>query len=52
MFDNSRAKAELEAEITDASDVEYTFNEVPEWCSVAIEALEKLVHYAPWMHNV
>ncbi|MBM0138949.1 zeta toxin family protein [Pseudomonas cannabina] len=47
LFDNSSAKAELEAEITGASDVEYKFNEVPEWCSVAIEELEKLIHSAP-----
>ncbi|MCF5467704.1 zeta toxin family protein [Pseudomonas syringae] len=47
LFDNSGAKAELEAEITDASVVEYKFDEVPEWCNVAIEELEMLIRSAP-----
>ncbi|OUM06985.1 hypothetical protein BW686_13720 [Pseudomonas syringae] len=43
LFDNSGSKAELEVEITDASAVEYKFDEVTEWCSAAVDALERLV---------
>ncbi|MDF5777468.1 zeta toxin family protein [Pseudomonas syringae] len=47
LFDNSGDTAELEAEITDASIVEYKIDEVPEWCKVAIEGLERLIDPEP-----
>lgn len=43
LFDNSGEQAVLEVEITDASVVEYKFDEIPQWCSEAVEALEQLV---------
>ena len=42
LFDNSGAEAVLEVEITDASTVEFKFDEVPEWCSASVDALEQL----------
>ncbi|WP_259640270.1 hypothetical protein [Pseudomonas syringae group genomosp. 3] len=42
LFDNSGSEAELEVEITDALAVEYKFDDVTEWCSSAIDALERL----------
>ncbi|MBI6664984.1 hypothetical protein B1F73_04845 [Pseudomonas syringae] len=47
LFDNSGDTAELEAEITDASIVEYKVDEVPEWCKVSIEELEQLIYPEP-----
>lgn len=43
LFDNSGEQAVLEVEITNSSVVEYKFDEIPEWCSEAVEALEQLV---------
>ncbi|KPX12077.1 hypothetical protein, partial [Pseudomonas syringae] len=46
LFDNSGAEAELEVEITDALAVEYKFDDVTEWCSSAIDALDQLVTHS------
>jgi predicted ABC-type ATPase len=46
LFDNSGEQAVLEVEITDASVVEYKFDEIPEWCSKTIVMLEELINRA------